>query len=57
MGRRMKTIAAILGMAVVTVIYSGCSTSASVGHEGHRHGVSTTATTSGPGVGVGARAY
>ena len=56
-GWRMKTIAALLGFTLVTLAYSGCSTSASVGHEGHSHGVSTSATTSGPGVGVGARAY
>jgi hypothetical protein len=54
---RMKTILILGAFAFATLFVTGCSTSASVGHEGHRHGVSTSASTRGPGAGVGARVY
>jgi len=49
----MRTILALVALAFATLFVSGCSTSASVGHEGHRHGVSTGAGSGG----VGARVY
>jgi len=56
-GLGMRTILGLFIIVAVAVLQSGCSAGASVGHEGHRHGVSAGATTSGPGAGVGVRAY
>ncbi len=54
----MKAIIAILSIAIVTIFAAGCSSrvGASVGHNGHSHGVSAKGSTEG-GVSVGAKAY
>lgn len=54
----MKTIFALLGLAIVALVQSGCTTraGASVGHHGERHGISAKGTTEN-GVGAGVRAY
>ena len=56
-GLGMRIILGLFAMVAVVLFQSGCSGGASVGHEGHRHGVAAGATTSGPGAGVGVRAY
>lgn len=54
----MKSIIAIIAIAVVTFIQTGCTTraGASVGHDGDRHGLSARGSTEG-GVSAGVRAY
>ena len=54
----MKSFIAIIAIAAVTFIQTGCSTKAgvSVGHDGHSHGISAKGSTEG-GVSAGARAY
>ena len=54
----MKSIIAIIAIAVVTFIQTGCTTrtGVSVGHEGHTHGIAAKGSTEG-GVSAGARAY
>ena len=54
----MKTTIALIAIALVVVIQSGCTTraGASVGHHGERHGISAKGTTEN-GVGAGVRAY
>ena len=54
----MKSIIALIAIALVTFIQTGCTThtGVSVGHEGHTHGISAKGSTEG-GVSAGARAY
>ncbi len=54
----MKTITALIALAVVSVFASGCSSrvGASVGHDGHSHGISAKGSTE-RGVSAGVRAY
>ena len=54
----MKNIIALIAIAIVTFIQTGCTTKvgASVGHEGHSHGITAKGSTEG-GVSAGARAY
>lgn len=54
----MKTILALVAITLVVIVQSGCTTraGASVGHDGHRHGISAKGTTE-SGVGAGVRAY
>ena len=54
----MKSLIAIIAIALVTFIQTGCTTKvgAAVGHEGHSHGISAKGSTEG-GVSAGARAY
>ena len=54
----MKSLIAILTIAVITFVQTGCTTrvGAAVGHEGHSHGIAAKGSTEG-GVSAGARAY
>ncbi len=54
----MKVILAILSIAIVTAFATGCSSrvGASVGHDGHSHGITAKGSTEG-GVSGGVRAY
>ena len=53
----MKTILALIAIAVLVVVQSGCTSrvGASVGHDGHRHGISAKGSTE-DGVSGGVRA-
>jgi len=54
----MKTIIAFVAIAILVVVQSGCTSQAgaSVGHDGHRHGLTAKGSTEG-GVSGGVRAY
>ena len=54
----MKTILALIAIAVLVVVQSGCTSrvGASVGHDGHSHGLSAKGSTE-DGVSGGVRAY
>ena len=54
----MKTAIALIAIALVVIIQSGCTTraGASIGHGGERHGVSAKGSTEN-GVSAGVRAY
>ena len=54
----MKTIIALLAIALLVVVQSGCTSrvGASVGHDGHRHGISAKGSTE-DGVSGRVRAY
>ena len=54
----MKTILALIAIAFLVVVQSGCSSrvGASVGHDGRSHGISARGSTEG-GVSGGVRAY
>ena len=54
----MKTILALIAIALIVVVQSGCTSrvGASVGHDGHRHGISAKGSTE-DGVSGGIRTY
>lgn len=54
---QMKLILSLTALVAILFLQAGCSTGASVGHDGHRHGVGLHGSTAGPGVSAGARAY